>query len=779
MSESKLLKRIKDSTMTTLRCVEKIDKYLADGNHYPLIVNFSNINDLNETISHYSSRKDINYLSVTEYCRNDMNPQFDKLYNDLLSNKKIVFLCDYMFSLRFLGTKVIANEIKKIINLSNNGKVVVFALGCESYLKFSDPKVKRRIAFVNSTDNTDYLPTIVFTKEDVPNSEVFVDGINNLFPILRTENSKIIYVATAKTAKSYAESIYKIDDMKTAYRFICHKYPVFSKVNEDYFEESQWEGLKSQLDPYNSFEDYLNHGFGDYKNLDKFILNWPTYSQQEKQIYVLGLKLYYSGDNWCIKYAKQCATNADDFVQMLYRSVDVLDYQSKDYEQKYYERKDIIKQLGNTDTEAHNFCNYIGYKGIEAIYYLTDLTQIEKEKIINILSEIGSSKSLEELKTILKVVYKGLYDYLNDFSLKNDFLNNYFQNYKYQKVINMILPEFKEIVEKQAIDRDFNILLQPRTSAIDSLNKTNSELVFFDALGVEFLAYIQARCREIGLSTFTQIYRCELPSLTSYNKEFVEVFQNAGIPKIDIKDLDEIKHKGKLDYLYNRVRTPIHLVKELEIINEVLLRIKSKLENSNIKKVFVISDHGATRLAVINENILKIDAYSKGEHGGRLCEINNDVDESKIPQATKADDKLVLANYDMFAGAKRASVEVHGGATLEEITVPIIEIELRDNSIKHEIKVKNSPMALQPNVRPVLEFYSVHKIGNVTIKLKDKLYDAIADDYQNYSVELPILKSGDYSFDVYSNNNLIAADITFRIEGALKNTDDFMSNFDF
>lgn len=767
--------------MTTLRCIEKIDKYLAGENHYPLIVNFSNINDLNKTISHYSSRIDINYLSVTEYCRNDMNPQFDKLYNDLLNNQKIVFLCDYMFSLRFLGKKVIASEIKKIINLSNNGKVVVFTLGCESYLSFSDPKIERRIIFENSTDNSDYLPTIVFTKEYVPNSEVFIEGINNLFPILRTGNYNNIYVATDKNVNSYTESIYEIHDMKTAYRFICYNYPIFGegKVDENYFDESQWEELKLKLEPFKSFEDYLNSCFGDYKNLDKFIINWSTYSQQEKQIYVLGLKLYYSGDNSIIKYAKQSSTNADDFVQMLYRSIDVLDYRSKGYEQKYYERKDIIKQLGNTDTEAHNFCNYIGYRGVEAIYYLTDLTQIEKETIINILNKIGNTKSLEEIQRILRIVYKGLYDYLDEFNLKNDFLNKYFQDYKYQKVINRILPEFKEVVEKQAIDRDYNMLLQPRTSATGALKKANSELFFFDALGVEYLAYIQAKCKEMGLSTFTNIYRCELPSLTSYNKEFVEVFQNAGISKTDIKDLDEIKHKGKQDYLYNKVKTPIYLVKELEIIDEVLLKIKSKLENSDIKKVFVISDHGATRLAVINENTLRINSYSKGEHGGRLCEINDDVDEGKIPQATKADNKLVLANYDMFDGAKRASVEVHGGATLEEITVPIIEIELKDNSIKHEIKVKNSPIALHPNEQPVLEFYSIHKISDVTIKLENKVYTANSSDYRNYSVELPKLKSGDYSFDVYSNNNLIATDIVFRIEGALKNTDDFMSNFDF
>ncbi|MEI3158007.1 MAG: hypothetical protein V8T08_00050, partial [Monoglobus pectinilyticus] len=42
--------------------------------------------------------------------------------------------------------------------------------------------------------------------------------------------------------------------------------------------------------------------------------------------------------------------------------------------------------------------------------------------------------------------------------------------------------------------------------------------------------------------------------------------------------------------------------------------------------------------------------------------------------ATEEDGFWVIANYDRFKGGRKANVEVHGGATLEEVVVPIIEI---------------------------------------------------------------------------------------------------------
>ena len=54
------------------------------------------------------------------------------------------------------------------------------------------------------------------------------------------------------------------------------------------------------------------------------------------------------------------------------------------------------------------------------------------------------------------MVYPDLASYLAPFNFRNELLNQYFEQYKYQKVINRVLPEFEAIVTEQAIEREYN-----------------------------------------------------------------------------------------------------------------------------------------------------------------------------------------------------------------------------------------------------------------------------------------------------------------------------------
>ena len=175
---------------------------------------------------------------------------------------------------------------------------------------------------------------------------------------------------------------------------------------------------------------------------------------------------------------------------------------------------------------------------------------------------------------------------------------------------------------EQAIDLGFVSALQPRTQLFDKINLTNSRTYFFDALGVEYLGYIQTKCNEYGLSANITCGRSELPSLTCFNKDFVEVCKAKGCPVSDIKDLDEIKHHGEESFDYEKIKTPIYLIRELEIIDELLKKIRSAILSNHYEKAIIVSDHGASRLAVLHEteNVWKME--TKGVHSGRCCPMN-------------------------------------------------------------------------------------------------------------------------------------------------------------
>jgi len=157
--------------------------------------------------------------------------------------------------------------------------------------------------------------------------------------------------------------------------------------------------------------------------------------------------------------------------------------------------------------------------------------------------------------------------------LRMSCLTPIFKTTSIRKFINKLLPEFKEVVLEQAVKREYNLILEPRSSKIEKLNINNALLYFMDAMGVEYLGYILEECRMLGLCSKVTVCRCELPSLTCKNEEFLELWPKNQI--VSIKDIDEIKHHGKYDYdYYSNSKLPLHLAKELEVIHETLEKIQ-------------------------------------------------------------------------------------------------------------------------------------------------------------------------------------------------------------
>ena len=175
----------------------------------------------------------------------------------------------------------------------------------------------------------------------------------------------------------------------------------------------------------------------------------------------------------------------------------------------------------------------------------------------------------------------------------------------------------------------------------------------------------------------------------------------------------------------------------------------------------IISDHGASRLAILNKDEEKEDVLSGGEHGGRVCKVTPGM--RKIANAIEEGDNYVLADYNSFKGGRRGKVEMHGGATIEEVAVPIIEIVPK--TIEIEIVVSNTPIKVSFKTKAVLSFFASSKLNKVTIVVEGKEYLATSSDGQRFSVPLDdIKKPKKYSFDVYSNGELVCSGKEFIVE---------------
>lgn len=177
--------------------------------------------------------------------------------------------------------------------------------------------------------------------------------------------------------------------------------------------------------------------FGSENNLLHVIREYPKFDVEKRWLYYIALLICGVKNNDYLKLALNKTSKSSELIKNIFRSVLDIDWKSENYQKLYRQRKSLISELKKPLPETIDFCKILSTKGEDEIYYLTDLTQPEKEKIIKWLSNYGVKYSKDELVSILMNVYPDLAYYLSSYRYRNEFLNTYFENYKYQKIIDV------------------------------------------------------------------------------------------------------------------------------------------------------------------------------------------------------------------------------------------------------------------------------------------------------------------------------------------------------
>lgn len=751
--------------MNTEACIRKIEKYLAKSDVGVLVVDVQNSADLSVIKSHFNVSGNA-FISTADYCKTDALPRMDTLLDDIMRKTEPVFLTGLSSFLKLRGEDELKSELSNLLAMTIADHVVVLTFQCKVYLSFYDPRLSGRICIVDGID--DEHTKLIFTSSGMPlpKGMTVVTGIQAVADAIETKRASIIYVNTEKEQKIFPDSLYLISDLKKSYDALVLKDGSTTTLDELLGTDSEWNFALDKFKKYSTWASLITAEFGNTKTLDLVIPNYLNFDAEKKWLFFIGLKLFGAKNNWCLDTASSRATSHSDLVRHAYRDILEVEPTSTNFTDCYSTRKSLLNAFGNPIDDVVAFCKIVISKEKAAIYYLTDNTQQEKETVFTLLDRYGLAYRREELTSILKTVYPELYSYLLPFRFKNALLNEYFQAYKYQKVINKVLPAFEAVVTEQAAKREYNSILEPRASRIETIDKYGAQLYFIDALGVEYLGFIMSLCHDLGMMAHVDVCRCELPSITSRNKEFIDAFTNSGHPIISIKDIDEIKHHGKDDSDYQAVKPPIYISQELSIIEDVINKIKVKLANGTIDKAVIIADHGASRLAVIHETENQWEMGSNGIHSGRCCPKSElDV---QPDFATDADDFWALANYDRFKGSRKANFEVHGGATLEEVTIPIIEIFYAPEAI--EIRLMSTDAAASfvgtPEIlvsyrkKATMKLFSTKTLQDVSVCVNGKYYDATPINDNFYSIEMPDIKRAkQYFVDVFACGNPIASNL--------------------
>ena len=749
--------------MTLDSIKKRITTYLSSTKRWPLIVDFPSRKDLADFIEYFNVG-DNKILSADSFCREDGTFKPEEFINTIGNNEGNTFVVGVTAFLKLQGEAYTKNTLKTILSKSISGHIVVVTYQCRNFLKFSDVRFSERnqvLLIDGEPDTTSDICLINPVLADAfPGS---YGGFGKLGNAFEKEGQRTIYIATDVVKSSFGHSILNIIQMSNSYDLLCDKDSRTKTVPNAFGTAEQWNAALKLMGLNGDWTTVVETAFGSVYSLSDCVGQYNNFSDIKKWLYFIALSIF-GTKNGYLQHSVYHSANYKELCKSLFRSILVVEHTTDEFAQLYAERKEILKNFVDSLDEAVDFCKVLSVKEDKAIYYLTDLTQPEKERVFEWLNVYGHSYTPGNLTGVLRHIYPDLSDYLSSFRFRNGLLDSYFESYKYQKVINRILPSFELIVDEQSHELSFVDILPARSAIVDKLDLAQAHAYFFDALGVEYLGYIQAKCNQYGLSANIMCGRCELPSLTCFNKDFVITCESKGCAISDIKSLDEIKHHGENSFDYQKVKTPVYLISELEIIDTLLKNIRANIYGGHLSKAVIISDHGASRLAVLHETETLWRMATDGVHSGRCCP-QNEID-VKPDSAIGAEGFWVLANYDRFKGGRKANVEVHGGATLEEVAVPIIEITRKPVNIEAFITSESKVVTLGAKEFPTIKIYVGVKSSSIAIRIGDKFYDAdkTAEDYL-YEVKLPdCTKKGKYSFDILDGSDTLASSILFEVK---------------
>lgn len=657
------------------------------------------------------------------------------------------------------GQKMTENFLINLLGSSFSGPVTVLCPYCCRILEgIGRNYVKLGYNIIVVTSEGWNIPSICVSSDDGV-SYTATTAIRGIKALLRSledgKQQRSIHLETSCSFDYLAGSMYPASEGQSPYQIICQEEAgIAANTKEENGTTEQWRQLARDLQTAVSLSELcadrlcsintLQTNFGDYLAADQDI----------RFLCFICLKVFYDSGSDYLAYCLRKTETVDELEERIYTSILEIDHRDKRFFAWIRQRRRMLSTLDENSAMMKDFCERATIKGKDILWYVSDETEEERAALIHALCSY--SYTADELSTVLNFVSPRLAAYLQCFTFDEfntkvmesdasvrEMLTDYFQRYKIQKITNRLDRDFVKFVEAEAKTRSFT-KLQARSAIIKKLDKKDAQPYFFDALGAEFLAFIQSKAEEFGMQFECFIGHCNLPSITIKNKEFYTSFPPDSILKEE--GLDNIKHEGTR-YNYQLTKEPLHVFDELALLEEDLKKMSSALAMGHCQKIIIISDHGASRLAVTyrSENA-KLELPEPGKHSGRCCPADHD---PGIDFVTFEDGFAVLANYERFKGSRKADVETHGGASLEETVVPVIILTLKPK--EQQLFFVESVVSCSPKEGSKIQMFANPPLQKPRMVVNGQSYDGRFDgDKHKVIFEMPdIRRKGQHEAEIY------------------------------
>lgn len=701
-------------------------------------------------------------VRVSDFCaKDDKFPNIDDLVDnfrtsdvDYHSNKSVVVGLGECLALR--GSAETEKVLNRLKNTTLGNARVVLLLRCVSSQAIeiiqSDKRMEAQQRAYISSDTVSQV-SIVNSKYD--NGASVGKGIKALLRLL--EDGAVGSVC-GNTMLSLDNSMLKVSCINSAFDALCNS--VEWNIPSNAGTEEQWDWLLKQLTDKNGRIENVFNAFEFDEECEQEINDYVSGYENKNWLYFIYLKTHINQiNNSYLKTVVQHTEKFDELKRNILIGIVSITHTDKMFDKYYQDRKKLVKYFAESDIAMFISENQIEIA--ESIYRYTDNTLAERQAIIKWIAQYGYNPVIDEIYPALGAYLKR-YEF-NCGSISAE-LTDYFDKYKHQKVTNRITEDFMELVNTHAKDLLYT-KLPTRNQAINSITEKNTACLYWiDALGVEYLSYIVYLAKKKGLSINIDIARADLPTITKENKAFFESWTGM---KYKEERLDDIKHHEKGGFIFSDTNPePIHLPSELEIIKEAIDTAATRLAMHECKSFVIASDHGASRLAVIRKQEEKYETDTQGEHSGRCCKEFDDCD---LDYVIRENGYLVLSDYGRFKGSRAANVEVHGGASLEEIVVPVITLKLKgQNEVSIKVINENDIRADRHEGTTITLYISyVEYPHNLTMRMKGVSYSGMRMDSTHYDFKLnDIKRSKECKAEIYDGDNLIGT-VEFSVKGRI------------
>lgn len=490
---------------------------------------------------------------------------------------------------------------------------------------------------------------------------------------------------------------------------------------------------------------------GSFTGID-VMSKWYSMEQGKKQLAALWMKLHPDGSylNHCIQKAPQI----DDIPDHILHDIFTLYLSHSDW---IAESQALVSSMGmmKDDKFFSELDNVPVYE--DRLAFLSGRDKNERIYLLRLVGKWMREDSAQALASQrLGQIYPDLLAYLDGSGYDED-LRRYLSLYKSHKLENS-LPADEQLyfsgIKSDVYDFRYALLSNALTD--------ESVVLWVDALGAEWMPLIMWALQQDrnGAIKEAAVAQATLPTETCFNEQWKQM--TAPYKKLD--RLDKLAHKGVIDDpdYYTCVEDQIAFVTGLRSKVDELL--------NDYHRVIITGDHGTSRLAARffhKRDGMPVPKDSTVCSHGRYCRLAENADvqspDISIVKDSSGIRYAVFSNYDHFvqpgfaAGADDENAvygEVHGGATPEEMLVPVIvfdslkEIPLTASWLSSTVKISAK------KVKATLKFSKAVDDLQVRIGSVDGVCST-AEDRRVWTVVFQGVLPKTHSVSVAANGSLV------------------------